>query len=88
MKRSTLILVVSCCLALAALTRWNMDGRQLWTKQQMVVETIEKDDLFGAEVRKTTLVSGFWLGLDVAGSVTALCALVCIVTLRIGRTKH
>ncbi len=88
MKRSSLFIILTfVCVAVLALTRWYVDGKQLWTKQEMVVEIIEKDDIFGTEVRKNTIVPGFWLGLDIAGTTSIIAILAIVVTLRANRKR-
>jgi hypothetical protein len=80
-----IIIAVCSLLELATLVKWLADGRQILTKQQMVVERIVRDEVFGTNITKTEFIDGFWLGLDVAAPICVTFGFIiafCIWKLR------
>jgi hypothetical protein len=62
-------------LEIATLGKWLFDGRQILTKQQMAVEKLVRDEVFGTTVSTTEFVNGFWLGLDIAVPIVVACSI-------------
>lgn len=76
MNKRWIVILTPLVLALLTALRWITDGTQILTKQQMVVQKVEKDAIFGTDVTKTEYIDGFWLGLDFAAPVIGtLCVL-------------
>lgn len=60
---------------LGTLAKWLYDGRQILTKQQMPVEKIVRDEVFGTTISTTEFVNGFWLGLDIVVPILVACSI-------------
>jgi hypothetical protein len=76
-------------LEIATLGKWLFDGRQILTKQQMAIEKLVRDEVFGTTVSTTEFVNGFWLGLDIVVPIVfacSICAGFCFWQMRRTRT--
>lgn len=76
MSRRWIVILIPLVFALFTVSRWMMDGMQILTKQQMVVQKVEKDAIFGTDVTKTEYIDGFWLGVDFAAPVIVVLCLM------------
>ena len=70
-----ILLALFAAVELATVVKWFTDGRNILTKQQMAVEKVVRDEVFGTTITKTEFVSGFWLGLDIAAPIFVACAI-------------
>lgn len=71
-----IIISVSSLVGLGTLVKWLSDGRNILTKQQMVIEKTVRDEIFGTNIVKTEMIDGFWLGLDIAAPLIVTCLLL------------
>ena len=86
-KKQKIVLVVGAVLIFSALILWLAHGGEIFTKSQVLIE--KQDDLFGTTYKewedKIFLIQA--LGLDYAGSFSAMVAVISGVLFFLFRTK-
>ncbi len=86
-KKQKIVLVVGAVLIFSALILWLAHGGEIFTKSQVLIE--KQDDLFGTTYKewedKILLIQA--LGLDYAGSFSAMVAVISGVLFFLFRTK-
>ena len=86
-KKQKIVLVVGAVLMFSALILWLAHGGEIFTKSQVLIE--KQDDLFGTTYKewedKILLIQA--LGLDYAGSFSAVVVVISAVLFFLFRTK-
>ena len=86
-KKQKIVIVVGAVLIFSALILWLAHGGEIFTKSQVLIE--KQDDLFGTTYKewedKILLIQA--LGLDYAGSFSAVVVVISAVLFFIFRTK-
>jgi len=86
-KKQKIVIVVGAVLIFSALILWLAHGGEIFTKSQVLIE--KQDDLFGTTYKewedKILLIQA--LGLDYAGSFSAVVVVISAVLFFLFRTK-
>ncbi len=82
-KRQKIILIVGLVLIGSALVVWLAHGAEIFTKTQVLIE--KYDELFGYTYNEW--VDKIIIGLDYAGSFSAIVALITVVLLFVFKDK-
>jgi len=82
-KKQKIVLVVGAVLIFSALILWLAHGGDIFTKTQVLIE--KQDELFGTTYKEWE--DNLVIGLDLAGSISAIVTVISAVLFFLFRTK-